>query len=129
MVTPAFCALPRRDGDPPALHGEGRVRFIEGSRLRSIYGMDAADEGYFCNYQVNPEYVARFEAAGLRVSAVTEAGEVRAVEIPGHRFFIATLFHPQLRSKPGDPHPFVRAFVEAAWDSGAESLRNANSAS
>lgn len=114
VITPVFCALPRKEGDPPALHGEGKIHLMAGSRLQSIYGCDTAEEGYFCNYHVNPEYAARFEAAGLRIAAVTEAGEVRAVELPGHRFFIATLFHPQLGSKAGHPHPFVAAYVQAA---------------
>jgi CTP synthase (UTP-ammonia lyase) len=114
VIAPVFCALPRTADDPPTLNGNGTIRLVAGSRLQFIYGVDSADEGYFCSYHVNPDYVPRFEAAGIRIAAVTSSGEVRAVELPGHRFFIATLFHPQLGSRPGKPHPFVQAFVEAA---------------
>jgi len=114
VISPVYCALPRQPGDLPTLHGSGAVQIIKGTRLHSIYGRERAEEGYFCSYHVNPAFVPRFEAAGLRIAAVTETGEVRAVELPGHPFFIATLFHPQLGSKPGEPHPFVNALVSAA---------------
>lgn len=114
MIAPVFCSLPRNADDPPTLHGIGTIRLVTGSRLHSIYGVGLAEEGYFCSYHVNPDFVPRFEAAGIRIAAVTRSGEVRAVELPGHRFFIATLFQPQLGSRPGKPHPFVQAFVEAA---------------
>jgi len=56
----------------------------------------------------------QFQAAGLRVSARGILGETRAVELPGHRFFIATLFQPQLSSRPEAPHRFFLAFLRAA---------------
>jgi CTP synthase (UTP-ammonia lyase) len=114
VVTPLQCALPRRAGDPPALHDLHPIRFLPGSRLRVIYGVDTIDAGHFCNYSVNPDYVSRFESAGLRIAGLADAGDVRAVELPSHRFYIATLFHPQLESLPGRPSPFVLAFIHAA---------------
>ena len=63
---------------------------------------------------MNPDYLAQFEAAGLRVVGMGEFGDIRAVELPAHQFYIATLFHPQLESQPGRPSPFVAAFVNAA---------------
>jgi len=63
---------------------------------------------------VNPDYVPRFDAAGLQIAAVGEDGDVRAMEIPGYRFYIATLFHPQLESHREKPSPLVSAFVNAA---------------
>jgi CTP synthase (UTP-ammonia lyase) len=63
---------------------------------------------------VNEEYKKQFQAAGLRVSARGMQGETRAVELPDHRFFIATLFQPQLSSRPESPHPFWLAFLRAA---------------
>ena len=54
--------------------------------------------------------------AGLPVVARGESNEIRAVESPTHRFFIATLFQPQLSSKPGKPHPLIVAFVKSATD-------------
>ena len=113
-MTPLFCAVPRGPDDPPTLHDLHPVRLLPGSRLRSIYGVEIIEAGHFCNYGVNPEYVTRFEAAGLRIAGVGGGGEVRAVELPGHRFYVTTLFHPQLESQPARPSPLVSAFVNAA---------------
>ena len=113
-MTPLYCSLPRGPNDLPTLHDRHSIRLLPGSRLRSIYGMETIEAGHFCNYGVNPEYVSRFEAAGLRVSGLGDEGEVRAVELPGHRFHISTLFHPQLESQPGRPSPFMLAFINAA---------------
>jgi CTP synthase (UTP-ammonia lyase) len=54
------------------------------------------------------------EASGLRFTALGEHGEVRAAELPRHRFFLATLFLPQHRSTPDQPHPLVVAYLRAA---------------
>lgn len=48
--------------------------------------------------------------------------EIRAVELPNHRFFIATLFQPQLSSKPGTPHPLIVQFLRAADEWKAKKL-------
>ena len=53
-------------------------------------------------------------ASGLRIAGVDAAGTVRAVELPGHRFFVATLFQPQLSSSEERPHPLVTAYLRAA---------------
>jgi CTP synthase (UTP-ammonia lyase) len=93
----------------------GSVRLIEGSRLRAIYGTAEADEGYHCNYGLNPAYEGLFsEPAGLRVAARDTAGEVRAVELAGHPFFIATLFQPERSSLHGLDHPLINTFVAEA---------------
>jgi CTP synthase (UTP-ammonia lyase) len=114
VVTPLYCALPRSPNDPPTLHDLHPIRLLPGSRLRSIYGVEIIEAGHFCNYSVNPAYVSRFEAAGMRIAGVGDGGEVRAVELPKHRFYTATLFHPQLESQPARPSAFVTAFVNAA---------------
>jgi CTP synthase (UTP-ammonia lyase) len=114
VVTPLSCSLPnRREGQPKA-SGEERLKIVPGTRLHSICGSEDDSEQYYCNYGVNEEYEKQFQAAGLRVSARGIQGETRAVELPGHRFFIATLFQPQLSSRPESPHPFWLAFLRAA---------------
>ncbi len=55
-------------------------------------------------------------------SPAARGGEARAIESPTHRFYIATLYQPQLSSKPGKPHPLVLAFVQAAGDWGRKKL-------
>jgi CTP synthase (UTP-ammonia lyase) len=114
VVTPLSCSLPnRREGRPKASGGE-RLKIVPGTRLHSICGSEDDSEQYYCNYGVNEEYEKQFQAAGLRVSARGIQGETRAVELPGHRFFIATLFQPQLSSRPEAPHRFWLAFLRAA---------------
>ena len=114
VVTPLSCSLPnRREGGPKA-SGDERLKILPGTRLHSICGSEDDSEQYYCNYGVNEEYEKQFQAAGLRVSARGMQGETRAVELPGHRFFIATLFQPQLSSRPEAPHPFWLAFLRAA---------------
>jgi len=114
VVTPLSCALPnRRDGGPKG-SGDERLKILPGTLLHSICGSEVDSEQYYCNYGVNEEYEKQFQAAGLRVSARGIQGETRAVELPGHRFFIATLFQPQLSSRPEAPHRFWLAFLKAA---------------
>jgi CTP synthase (UTP-ammonia lyase) len=89
------------------------IRITRGTLAWEIYGRDETSERYFCNFEVNPEYRGVIEAAGLLFSANSENGEARMLELPGHPFFLATLFQPQLSSKPENPHPLFRAFVRA----------------
>ena len=114
VVTPLSCSLPhRREGGPKA-SGEESLTILPGTRLHSICGREDHSEQYYCNYGVNEEYEKQFQAAGLRVSARGIQGETRAVELPDHRFFIATLFQPQLSSRPEAPHRLWLAFLRAA---------------
>ena len=91
----------------------GTVTFADGSRLRSLYDAEQAEEAYHCNYGLNPEYEHLFWNGALKVAARDAAGAVRAVELAGHPFFIATLFQPERAALKGIVHPLVTAFVEA----------------
>jgi CTP synthase (UTP-ammonia lyase) len=90
------------------------VRLQAGSLAARLYGRDEVVEDYYCNYGLNPEYRARLERVGLRVSGAGAHGEVRLIELPGHPFFLATLFLPQSRSAPGAPHPLLAGWAAAA---------------
>jgi CTP synthase (UTP-ammonia lyase) len=114
VVTPLSCALPNRLEGGPKASGDERLKILPGTHLHSICGSEDDSEQYYCNYGVNEDYEKQFQAAGLRVSARGIQGETRAVELPGHRFFIATLFQPQLSSRPETPHRFWLAFLRAA---------------
>ena len=114
MITPLSCALPNRRAGGPSGSGDERLKILPGTRLRSICGSVDASEQYYCNYGVNEKYEKQFQAAGMRVSAQGMGGETRAVELPDHRFFIATLFQPQLSSRPEAPHRLWMAFLRAA---------------
>ena len=114
VISPVSCAVPNRAPGTPKLSGGGQIRIEPGSRLHRVYGRVEAEEEYFCNYEVNPAYEARLQEAGLHVAARGPQGEARAVELPQHRFFVATLFQPQLSSQPECSHPYFLAFLEAA---------------
>jgi CTP synthase (UTP-ammonia lyase) len=90
------------------------VTVLEGSLARRAYGAGSAIERYYCNFGLNPEYTDVLTSNGLLVSGVDQDGEVRIVELPSHRFFVATLFVPQTSSAPGAPHPLVTALLAAA---------------
>ena len=91
-----------------------RVRITPGSRLGSIYGSEEPTERFWCNFGVNTRYANQLTAGGLRVSATDGNDSIRAIELPGHRFFIGTLFIPQLSSTRERPHPVINAFLQAA---------------
>ncbi len=111
------CAVPDRAAGAPRLSGACPVRILPGTRLFDAYGREESAEEFFCNYEVNERYRGALEASGLRVSAVGPAGEVRAVELSRRRFFVATLFQPQL-APPGErPHPVLAAYLRAVTTS------------
>jgi CTP synthase (UTP-ammonia lyase) len=125
VIYPVACAVPDRKKDAPKLSGlVSEIRLRPGSYLQSFYGQDTATEEFFCNFEVNPDYEWAAMEAGFPVVARGAQGEIRAIESPTHRFYIATLFQPQHSSKPGNPHPLVLAFVQAAADWGRKKLED-----
>jgi CTP synthase (UTP-ammonia lyase) len=126
VVTPVACAVPDRGANAPKLSGAiSEIRIRPGSYLHSFYKQDVVTEEFFCNYEVNPEFEWAFLEAGFPIVARGTQGEVRAIESPAHRFFIATLFQPQLSSKPGKPHPIIVEFLRAASNWKTEKLKDA----
>jgi len=89
------------------------VTLVPGTRAARLYGVGSAVEDYYCNYGVNPDYLSRLEAGGLRVSGIGDAGTVRIVELPLHPFFVATLFLPQARPTEAGPHPLLQGYAAA----------------
>ncbi len=90
------------------------VSLLPGSAAQKIYGQNAVAEQFACNYGLNPLYREVFEGSALQVAGVGPEGEVRLIELPTHPFYIATLFLPQVRSAPGEPHPLIVAYLRAA---------------
>ncbi|HKK26844.1 MAG TPA: CTP synthase [Gemmatimonadota bacterium] len=90
-------------------------RLKEGSYAREIYGADHVSERHRHRYELNNEYRETLADNGLRFSGVSPDDQlVEIVELPGHPHFVATQFHPELRSRPNHPHPLFAAFVAAA---------------
>lgn len=102
LIQPLACSL--------AGH-EGRVRLSPGSLISKIVGSATTAARYHCSFGLNPSYLPVLEASGLRFTGYDEEGAVRAVELPGHPFFLATLFQPELAEEV--PHPVIRAFADA----------------
>jgi CTP synthase (UTP-ammonia lyase) len=123
IIYPVACAVPNRANGAPKLSGPiPEIRLRPGSYLQSFYSQDTAVEEFFCNFEVNPDFEWISMEAGFPIVARGAEGEIRAIESPTHRFFVATLFQPQLSSKPGAPHPLVMAFAQAAADWGRKKL-------
>jgi len=114
VITAVACPMPGRSAGAPSLHAAAHIRLRPGTRAREIYGHDETTERYFCNYEVNPAYRDALEAAGLVLSGFSDNGDIRIAELPGHPFFLATLFQPQLSSTASHPHPLITAFLQAA---------------
>ena len=88
---------------------------IPNSRVRDIYGTDRISERHRHRYEVNIDYKERLETAGLIFSGMSPDKKLpEIVEIPDHPWFVAVQFHPELKSKPFDPHPLFKHFVSAA---------------
>jgi CTP synthase len=87
----------------------------EGSLVRSIYGAGTIHERHRHRYEVNVRYRERLEDAGMRFSGMSPDGVLpEIVEFPDHPWFIGVQFHPELKSKPFDPHPLFSGFIAAA---------------
>lgn len=119
-ITPLTCDL---------VEVSGAVEWVAESRYAALNGSSDREE-YHCRFGINPDYVPRLEAHGLRCIARDDRGEARAVELATHSFFVGTLFQPERRALragvatpgPGGPaavetgevHPLVMQFVDAA---------------
>jgi CTP synthase len=87
----------------------------KGSKAAEIYGTTRISERHRHRYEVNMRYRNRLEAAGLRFSGISPDGLLpEIVEIPDHPWFIGVQFHPELKSRPFEPHPLFASFIEAA---------------
>lgn len=87
----------------------------EGSKVREIYGSENISERHRHRYEVNIALKDKLEAQGLKFSGLSPDGELpEIVELEGHPWFIGVQFHPELKSKPFDPHPLFVSFIKAA---------------
>jgi CTP synthase len=94
--------------------GEQACLLNQGTLAHRLYGRDVVYERHRHRYEVNANYVAEFERAGMQVAGKSEDGLVEMVEIDGHPWFVACQFHPEFTSSPRDGHPLFRGFIEAA---------------
>ena len=86
-----------------------------GSKVAGIYGSTTISERHRHRYEVNMGYRERLEAAGLLFSGTSPDGLLpEVVELPSHPWYIGVQYHPELKSKPFDPHPLFSSFIAAA---------------
>jgi CTP synthase (UTP-ammonia lyase) len=100
LISPLGCAL---------VGVQSRVRLTAGSAIRKAYGAPEAVVRYHCSFGLNGRYRRLMESSALHVTAVDDQDEIRAVELDGHPFFVATLFQPEMEAAGG----LVKAFVAA----------------
>jgi CTP synthase len=87
------------------------------SRVAEIYGAERISERHRHRYEVNIAYRDTLEAAGLHFSGTSPDGLLpEIVEIADHPWFVGVQFHPELKSRPFEPHPLFKSFVKAALD-------------
>jgi CTP synthase len=87
----------------------------KGSKAAEIYGSTNISERHRHRFEVNARYRDKLEAAGLLFSGLSPDGLLpEIVEIPGHPWFIGVQFHPELKSRPFEPHPLFKSFIGAA---------------
>lgn len=86
-----------------------------GSRVAEVYGSTTISERHRHRYEVNTKYRDKLESCGLVFSGMSPDGLLpEIVEFPNHPWFIGVQYHPELKSKPFEPHPLFASFVEAA---------------
>jgi len=90
-----------------------KVSIKAGTKVSDLYGLDEVTEDYYCNFGISPEFKNQVESPTLTVSGTDQDGEIRIIEYPDNRFFVATLFVPQSTFTVEYQHPIIRGFVEA----------------
>jgi CTP synthase (UTP-ammonia lyase) len=91
----------------------GQIQLKAKSRIHDACGCDQLTEGYHCRYGLNPAFKSRLEDGNLQFCGWDENGEVRAMELTQHPFFIGTLFQPERTALRGEAHPLITGFVAA----------------
>jgi len=97
--------------------GAYKIKIKEGTLAHKLYGKTEISERHRHRYEVNPEYIDEIEKKGLVFSG-RSADKIRMeiAELPGHKFFIASQFHPEFKSRPLSPAPLFYGFVEASLE-------------
>jgi CTP synthase (UTP-ammonia lyase) len=114
LLTPLACSL--------AGH-EGVVRLTPGSLIERIMGVRDTVEAYNCSYGLNEAHERTLTTHGLAFTGHADDGTVRVAELPGHPFFLGTLFQPELAGDGTRPHPVISAFAAAVAHRAASALR------
>jgi len=97
--------------------GNYNADLVQGTKIAEIYETLHIGERHRHRFEFNPEYQEKLANAGLVLSGFSANGKlVETIELRDHPWFIACQYHPELKSKPFDPHPLFRHFIRAAKD-------------
>ncbi|MED7667829.1 CTP synthase [Pseudomonas moraviensis subsp. stanleyae] len=104
VLTPLTCSL---------VEAVDSIHLLPASLIAKAYEKSEIEEGYRCRYGVNPLFERQLLSDRLQAVGHDSAGDLRAVELKSHPFFVATLFQPERAALKGKMPPLVRAFIEA----------------
>ncbi|WP_236177861.1 MULTISPECIES: CTP synthase C-terminal region-related (seleno)protein [Pseudomonas] len=110
VLSPLTCAL---------VEALDSIHLVPGSLIAKAYETSQIHEGYRCRYGVNPQFERALLTHQLHATGHDASGDLRAIELKDHRFFVATLFQPERAALKGQLPPLVRAFVEACLEAQA----------
>jgi len=103
VLTPLTCSL---------VEAVDSIHLVADSLIAKAYEMSEIHEGYRCRFGVNPQFEQELLTHQLRAVGHDSAGDLRAIELTDHVFFVATLFQPERAALKGQIPPLVRAFIE-----------------
>ncbi|NWA01675.1 CTP synthase C-terminal region-related (seleno)protein [Pseudomonas gingeri] len=104
VISPLSCSL---------VEANGSINLLEATRIAKAYGSPRTHEGYHCRYGINPAFETALLDGDLQASGHDDQGDLRAVELKRHPFFVATLFQPERAALQGKVPPLVSAFLTA----------------
>lgn len=105
VIAPLTCSLVEKSDT---------IELRANTLIARAYGRDSIEEGYHCNYGISADFAEALKSLPLRVTGWDENGDIRAVELVTHPFFVATLFQHERNALAGRPAPLVQAFLHAA---------------
>lgn len=97
--------------------GKYECELKKGTKIQKIYGKTNISERHRHRYEVNINFKEQLEKAGVTFSGLSPSGQLpEIVEIKDHKWFIGVQFHPELKSRPFEPHPLFVDFIKTAMD-------------
>ncbi len=103
--------------------GNHTITIKEDTLAHKIYGAKKIVERHRHRFEVNPDFIPKLEEKGIVFSGYDDY-RMEITELPEHRFFIGTQFHPEFKSVPGRPSPVFKAFVKAMIERGANAKKS-----
>jgi CTP synthase len=97
--------------------GGHEVVIVEGTKLQEIYAKNHVQERFRHRFHLIGRYLGKMADRGLKVSAYDNTGKIiNAIELTDHPFWIGVQYHPEFKSRPGDPHPLYLGLIRAALE-------------